>query len=238
MTETSIYDVRALKYAAAAKALECVEPGMKLGLGSGSTSAAFVDLLGVRVRDGLKVVCTSTSVVIEHKARNLGIELMPLVDLAPLDLVVDGADEADADLNLIKGGGGALTREKIVESSAKRFIVIADGGKLVERLGKFPLPVEVVTFGHETTAARIAAAAAGLGYESLAMTLRQADGKPFVTDNGNVIYDCRFDAISDVPALATALSGIPGVVEHGLFVGMAERLILARPEGVEVIPRR
>jgi ribose 5-phosphate isomerase A len=237
MSDSSVTDIRALKYAAAARALDYVEPGMKLGLGSGSTSAAFVDLLGVKVRDGLKVVCTSTSVTIEHKARSLGIELKPLAELAPLDLAVDGADEIDPDLNLIKGGGGALTREKIVEASAKRLVVIADGSKWVQRLGRFALPVEVVSFGHETTAARIGAVSKALGYPNLPMALRQTNGAVFKTDNGNVIYDCRYQAIVDVPALADALANIAGVVEHGLFVGMAEAAILARTQGVAVMSR-
>lgn len=230
--------IRSLKYAAAARALEYVEPGMKLGLGSGSTSAAFVDLLGARVREGLKVVCTPTSEVIGEQARALGIELRPLADLAPLDLVVDGADEADADLNLVKGGGGALTREKIVEASAKRFIVIADASKLVGTLGKFPLPVEVVKFGHETSAMRIADTINALGYSAVPLVLRQKGGKTFITDGGNVIYDCHFDTITNAPALANALSNIAGVVEHGLFIGMAEALILAHPDGCKVIHPR
>lgn len=230
--------IRSLKYAAAARALEYVEPGMKLGLGSGSTSAAFVDLLGARVRDGLKVVCTPTSEVIAEQARGLGIDVRPLAELAPLDLVVDGADEADADLNLVKGGGGALTREKIVEASAKRFIVIADASKWVDSLGQFPLPVEVVKFGHETSAMRMADTIKKLGYGDVPLVLRQKDGKTFITDGGNVIYDCHFGTITDAPALANALSNIAGVVEHGLFIGMAEALILAHPDGCKVIHPR
>jgi ribose 5-phosphate isomerase A len=228
-------DVRSLKYAAAARALEFVEPGMKLGLGSGTTSAAFVELLGVKVRNGLDVICTSTSEVITQKARGLDISLAALSDLAPLDLAIDGADEADADLNLIKGGGGALTREKIVEASSRRLIIIADESKWVEMLGRFPLPVEVVAFGHKTTQARIEHAVADLGYDGVAIELRQHDGTPFKTDGGNVIYDCRFGAIADCRKLAAVLSAIPGVVEHGLFIDMAEALVLARPGGIEVI---
>jgi ribose 5-phosphate isomerase A len=228
-------DTESLKYAAAARALEFVEPGMKLGLGSGSTSAAFVELLGVKVRGGLDVICTPTSDATAAKARSLGIALAPLADLAPLDLAVDGADEADAALNLIKGGGGALTREKIVEASAKRLIVIADETKWVERLGRFPLPVEVVEFGHDTTRARIAKTVFTLGYSGIPILLRRKDGAVYKTDGGNVIYDCRFGAITDCRKLDSALSSIPGVVEHGLFVSMASALVLARPGGVEVI---
>jgi ribose 5-phosphate isomerase A len=228
-------DTQSLKYAAAARAMEFVEPGMKLGLGSGSTSAAFVELLGVKVLGGLKVVCTPTSEVIARQARGLGIALAPLADLAPLDLAVDGADEADGALDLIKGGGGALLREKIVEASAKRLVIIADESKLVAKLGRFPLPVEVAEFGHQTTAARIAKTAAELGYREIPIVLRRKDGAPFKTDGGNTIYDCSFGAIKDCRALADALSCIAGVVEHGLFVGMASALVLARPGGVEVI---
>jgi ribose 5-phosphate isomerase A len=228
-------DTEALKYAAAAKALEFVEPGMKLGLGSGSTSAAFVELLGMKVRDGLNVICTATSNDITQKARSLGIALAPLADLAPLDLAVDGADEADPALDLIKGGGGALTREKIVEAAAERLIVIADERKWVKHLGRFPLPVEVVEFSHPVTRMHIAKTATAFGYGDIPIALRHKNGAPFKTDNGNLIYDCTFGEITDVPALADALSCLPGVVEHGLFVGMAEALVLARAGGVEVI---
>jgi ribose 5-phosphate isomerase A len=231
-------DADTLKIAAAGRALELVMPGMKLGLGSGSTSAAFVELLGERVRGGLKVICTATSEAIHEQARGLGIALAPLEELAPLDLAVDGADEADADLNLIKGGGGAHTREKIVAASAKKFVVIADGSKWVDRLGRFPLPVEAVPFAHQTTRARLQAAATALGYGKIPMTMRMKGAAPFVTDNGNLIYDCRFGAITDCAKLAAALSQVTGVVEHGLFVGMANRLILARVGGIEVIEPR
>lgn len=227
-------DVKALKYAAAAKALEYVEEGMKLGLGSGSTSAAFVELLGKKVHDGLNVTCTATSEAIANRARELHIPIVPLADIAPLDLAVDGADEADADLNLIKGGGAALTREKIVESSAKRFVVIAHDSKFVETLGKFPLPVEVVRFGHQTTLARIQAAITKLGYKNVDITLRMKDGEMLITDNGGVIYDIHFGTIKDVPVLANALSNVPGLVEHGLFTNMAEALILASAKGIVV----
>jgi ribose 5-phosphate isomerase A len=228
-------DLESQKYAAAARALEFVEPGMKLGLGTGSTARAFVELLGVRGRDGLDVVCTPTSEATAQLARSLGLTLAPLDDLAPLDLAIDGADEVDAELNLIKGGGASHTREKIVEASAKRLIIIADETKQVEQLGRFPLPVEVVQFGHRTSAARIAAAAAALGYRDLPLTLRRKDGAPLITDNGNLIYDCAFGAIADCRALAAALAEIVGVVEHGLFIGMAEALVLARADGVEIL---
>src|SRR5262245_57416408 len=155
----TILDQNALKRAAAARALDFVRDGMKLGLGTGSTAEAFLDLLAERVRGGLAITGTATSQRTADKARALGIRLEELDAIGPLDLVIDGADEADADLNLIKGGGGALLREKIVAAAGRRMIVIADDSKLVQQLGAFPLPVEVVTFGHETTARRIASEA-------------------------------------------------------------------------------
>jgi ribose 5-phosphate isomerase A len=230
-------DSAALKRAAAARALDFVADGMKLGLGSGSTAEAFVELLGARVRGGLKLLCVPTSERTAEMARTLGVALASLDDLAPLDLVVDGADEADPEFNLIKGGGGALLREKIVATSAERMIVIADGGKLVSRLGRFPLPVEVLEFGRATTAARIVGAVASLGYRNTPIVLRKKDGAVYRTDSGNVIYDCAFGAIADARKLSAALSCVTGVVEHGLYVGIAKTLVIARPEGVEVMER-
>lgn len=231
-------DPASLKRAAAAHALDYVKDGMKLGLGTGSTAEAFLELLAERMRSGLNVAGTATSERTEDKARALGIPLEDLDKLAPLDLVVDGADEADHDLNLIKGGGGALLREKIVAASATHMIVIADDTKLVKQLGAFALPVEVVTFGHATTAARIRQAAERLGYRNMTPVLRKKDRRRYRTDNRNCIYDCPFGAIADVPRLAAALSCIPGVVDHGLFVGMATILVIAGPGGVKVIERK
>ena len=230
-------DAAALKRAAAGRALDFVEDGMKLGLGTGSTADLFLELLAERIRAGLKIFGTPTSERTADKARALGIAMHELDALGSLDLAVDGADEADADLNLIKGAGGALLREKIVAASAERMVVIADENKLVARLGAFPLPVEVIAFGHGTTRARICAAAESLGYENLAPVLRTKAGQVFRTDSGNVIYDCPFGAIADVPALAAALSPITGVVEHGLFVNMASALVIAGASGVRVIER-
>jgi ribose 5-phosphate isomerase A len=226
-----------LKREAAAKALEFVTPGMKLGLGTGSTAEAFVELLAPRVRGGLSIDCAATSERTAQKARALGIPLGELDALCPLDLTVDGADEADRALNLIKGGGAALLREKIVAASSKQMIVIADETKLVARLGKFALPVEVVAFGQGSTALRIKQAAAALGYEQMSIALRMQGDAPVKTDTGNLIYDCGFGAIKDAAALATALSAIPGVVEHGLFIGIATILLIAHPGEVEVIRR-
>ncbi|HEY5238945.1 MAG TPA: ribose-5-phosphate isomerase RpiA [Rhizomicrobium sp.] len=230
-------DPAALKRAAAARALDFVEDGMKLGLGTGSTAEAFLDVLAPRIRGGLKIVGTATSERTAVKARALGIPLADLDMQAPLDLTIDGADEADRAFNLIKGGGGALLREKIVAASSKRMIVIADESKLVRKLGKFPLPVEVTNFGHAATAARIAKVAKKFRGQDVAVTLRMSGEAPFATDSGNVIYDCAFGAIDDPAKLARALSVIPGVVEHGLFVGLASALVIASPEKVRVIEK-
>lgn len=227
-------DSAALKRAAATKALDFVSNGMKLGLGTGTTAEAFLDVLAPRVRGGLTITGVATSRRTAEKAHNLGITMADLDSVGTLDLVIDGTDETDPDLNLIKGGGGAHLIEKIVACAAKNMVVIADGSKLVATLGKFPLPVEVVPFGHLTTAAHIARTAQAMG-RKLIPALRQKDGAPFITDSGNHIYDCAFEVIEDPAALATALSAIPGVVEHGLFVGIATTLILARETGVVVI---
>lgn len=227
-----------LKHAAAARALEFITDGMRVGLGSGSTSEAFINLLGARVRGGLNVVGVPTSERTAHLARSLGIALGNLNDLAPLDVDVDGADESNYGLDLIKGGGGALLREKIVAASSKRMIVMIHGEKLVEKLGAFPLPVEVIEFGHAETAKRMAATIAGLGYGNVPVKLRQKNDAVYKTDSGNVIYDFAFGpAIVDTAKLGEALSCTTGVVEHGLYVGMAQTLVIARPEGIEIIER-
>ncbi|MGZ5923921.1 MAG: ribose-5-phosphate isomerase RpiA [Rhizomicrobium sp.] len=230
-------DQNELKRAAAAKAVEFVTDGMKLGLGTGSTAEIFLELLAARVRGGLNVIGTATSERTAEKARSLGIALAALDDLAPLDLTIDGADEADRRLNLIKGGGGALLREKIVAASSNRMIVIADKSKLVPRLGRYPLPIEVLEFGQKTTAQRIAETLAGLGYGRAPVTLRDRNGLTFISDSGNLIYDCELSAITSPPKLAAALSAIPGVVEHGLFIGMATTLIIAHPRKIQVIEK-
>jgi ribose 5-phosphate isomerase A len=230
-------DQNALKRAVAAKALEYVQDGMKLGLGSGSTAEIFVEMLAPRVRGGEKLLCVPTSEKTAALARKLGLTLAALDDLAPLDLTIDGADEADRNLDLIKGGGGMLLREKIVAAASKKMIVIADESKMVPRLGRFPLPVEVVEFGHKTTAAHLAEAIQTLGYDAAPFTLRLKDGAPLKTDSGNVIYDCAFGAIQNAPKLAAALSAVPGVVEHGLFIGLATTMLIATAGEVEVIER-
>src|SRR5271154_7163593 len=166
-------DQNALKRAVAAKALEYVKDGMKLGLGSGSTAEIFVELLAPRVRGGEKLLCVPTSEKTATLARKLGLTLAALDDLAPLDLTIDGADEADRNLDVIKGGGGMLLREKIVAAASRKMIVIADESKLVPRLGKYPLPVEIVEFGHKTTAVHLADAIKALGHAEAPLILRQ-----------------------------------------------------------------
>lgn len=227
-----------LKQQAAARALEFVSSGMRLGLGSGSTSEAFINLLGARVQEGLDVIGVPTSERTAELSRSLGIKLGNLNDLAPLDLCIDGADESDYNLDLIKGGGGALLREKIVAASAKRMIVMIQGPKLVEKMGAFPLPIEVIEFGHVETLRRIQAVVKELGFGEVPVQLRHKNGAVYKTDSSNVIYDAAFGpTIADAKALATALSCVPGVVDHGLFIGIAKTVIIAREDGIEIRER-
>lgn len=227
----------ALKREAAAAALEMVAHGMRLGLGTGSTASWFVRLLAERVAAGLEVVGVPTSEATAALAREVGVPLTTLDDVDGLDLTVDGADEFDGELNLIKGGGGALLREKIVAADSARMVVITDESKRVELLGAFPLPIEVVTFGTGATLRAIRAAAAGLELSgSLAFRMDSA-GNRRVTDQGNWIVDASFRQISAPKALASALSAIPGVVEHGLFIDLASTVIIAGRTGVERIDR-
>ncbi|MGD9783833.1 MAG: ribose-5-phosphate isomerase RpiA [Hyphomicrobiaceae bacterium] len=223
------------KRQAAARALELIEPGMKLGLGTGSTAAAFVDLLGARVRDGLKVLCVPTSEATRIQAEHLGIPLTTLDAEPYLDITVDGADELDAGLRLIKGGGGALLREKIVATASDRMVVIADHTKLVEQLGAFPLPIEVVPFGVLASLSMIEALAAECGVAGPLKIRTTAAGEPFRTDNGNLIVDGHYGVIADPEALEEALRLVPGVVESGLFIGIADTAFVAGPDGVREI---
>ncbi|BCP54057.1 ribose-5-phosphate isomerase A [Kaistia sp. 32K] len=221
-----------LKKQAALAALEKVEPGMKLGLGSGSTANHFIRGLGALVRDGLSVVGVPSSERTAALAREVGVPLTTLEETPRLDLTIDGADELDSRLRLIKGGGGALLREKIVAAASGQMIVIADGTKLVETLGAFPLPIEVNHFGIGATIAAIAVAAVRLD-QPVTLTRRlTAEGTPFVTDGGHAIIDASFGRIRDPEALSLALVAIPGVVEHGLFIGLASAAVIARPEGI------
>ncbi len=224
------------KRAAAAKAVEFIEPGMSVGLGTGSTAEHFVRELGARVRSGLKVRATSTSERTEALARELGVAVVTLDELGAPDVTVDGADEVDGELRLIKGGGGALLREKVVASASKRMIVIADGSKRVSALGSFPLPVEIVTFAPQTTIRRVAQAVARAGCSGNLTHLRGGE-HPFRTDQGNLIVDVACEFIPNPDELARALSAIPGVVEHGLFIDLCRTLILGHASGVEVLTR-
>ncbi len=223
-----------LKRQAAAKALELVEPGMRLGLGTGSTAVQFVELLGARVAQGLDVIGVATSERTRVQAQSLGIPLADLDDLPELDLTIDGTDEFDPDLRLIKGGGGALLREKIVAAASRRMVVITDASKAVKRLGKFPLPVEINRFGAEATRHLIAREAAAAGSNGPIALRKDAAGQPFVTDGGHYIFDCAFGIIPAPEDLAARLSAVPGVVEHGLFIGYARAVISAGAEGVTI----
>lgn len=226
-----------LKRQAAARALEHVRDGMKLGLGTGSTAKHFVELLGERVRDGLRVIGVPTSEATRADAQRCGIPLTTLDDIDRLDLTVDGADEIDPALNLIKGGGGALLREKIVAAASDRMIVIADESKWVATLGRFPLPVEVIPFGLSATRRAIGQALAECGASGHMVVRTTKDGHVFVTDGGHWIVDAHLGQIKDAPRLAGLLTSIPGVVEHGLFIGLASTAILAGVEGIRVFGR-
>src|SRR5579883_228364 len=225
-------DVEEAKREAASVALDLVRPGMRLGLGSGSTAAHFVALLGVRVAQGLDVLCVPSSESTRAQAAALAIPLATLDDVVELDLTIDGADEFDPKLRLIKGGGGALLREKIVAAASRRMVVIADSSKAVQTLGRFPLPVEVERFGFETTRRHIMREAEAAGCKGTIDLRRKAD--IFVTDGGNYILDCAFGTIPEPEELAARLNAIPGVVEHGLFIGLAQAVIVAGPKGIEV----
>jgi ribose 5-phosphate isomerase A len=220
------------KQRAGARAVEFIEDGMTVGLGTGSTAYWMVESLGERVRAGLRVRGVPTSRRTEEQARGLGIPLVTFAEVQELDLAIDGADEIGPDLALIKGGGGALLREKLVAAAARRFIVVADAGKKVDALGQFPLPVEVVPFAWQVTARRVAKA---VGVEPI---LRRAEsGDTYVTDNGNYILDCRCGEIRDPAALERELKLLVGVVECGLFVRLADAAIVASEGDVEIIER-
>ena len=227
-------DARSLKIEAARAALAHVEHGMRLGIGTGSTAEEFVRLLAERVDAGLSVIGVPTSERTAALCSELGVPLTTLDEKPALDLTVDGADEVDAALTLVKGGGGALLREKIVGAASARMIVIADAGKVVGTLGRFPLPIEVNRFGLKATELAIAAAASDLGLAG-PVTLRMTAGQPFVTDGGHLILDASFGRIPDARALSNALHAIPGVVEHGLFIGLADLAVIAGADGIRTL---
>ncbi len=220
------------KEAAGRAAARLVQDGDVVGLGTGSTAYFAVIALGERVKAGLKIIGIPTSVATADLARRVGIPLTTLDEHPEIDITIDGADEVDPKLNLIKGGGGALTREKVVATASKKMVVVADSGKVVKTLGKFPLPVEVIAFARTVIEKKIAALG---GSPKLRM---KADGSPYLTDNGNEILDCSFGKISDPAALARELSEMPGVVEHGLFIGVAKLAIVGKGTGVDEIRMR
>jgi ribose 5-phosphate isomerase A len=230
-------NVDSYKRAAAARAIEFVRPGMRLGLGTGSTAAHFVELLAERVRGGLDVIAVPTSEATRAHAARLGIALTTLDDTPELDLTVDGADEIGPDLTLIKGGGGALLREKIVATASARMVVIADESKWVPVLGRFPLPVEIAPFGATVTQRMVEAAVSDAGNAVPAPLRLDRNGHALVTDGGHWLLDARLGRIADPRALASKLSAIPGVMEHGLFIGLAQAAIVAGPDGVRLIER-
>jgi len=219
------------KQAAARASLRFIEDGQIVGLGSGSTATWFIRFLGERVKAGLKIRGIPSSLDSQRLAASLGIPLLTLDECQQIDVTVDGADEVDAKLRAIKGGGGALLREKIVASATRCFVIIADFSKQVPVLGKFPLPVEVIPFAQTLMTKRIAA----LGAE--VRPRLKSDGKPFVTDEGHHILDCRFGQITDPEKLARQLNDMPGVVEHGLFINMASVVLIAKENDVVELRR-
>lgn len=230
-------DTDSLKRAACQRALDYVRPGMRLGLGSGSTAKIFVDLLGEKVRAGLQIRTVATSEATAAQAKALGIPLTTLDEMPELDLTIDGADEVSPDLTLIKGGGAAHLREKIVAAASARMVVIADETKAVPVLGQFPLPIEVIPFGLAATRRLIEAAVTAAGCAGELVLRPGKDGHALVTDGGHWILDAKLGRIPNPQALADRLAAIPGVVEHGLFIGMADAAILAGPGGVRILER-
>ncbi|MGA7558157.1 MAG: ribose-5-phosphate isomerase RpiA [Terriglobales bacterium] len=217
------------KEAAGRAAAKLVKDGDVVGLGTGSTAYFAVVALGERVKAGMKIVGIPTSSQTADLARTVGIRLTTLDEHPEIDITIDGADEIDPQLRLIKGGGGALLREKVVASASKKMVVVADSGKMVPALGKFPLPIEIISFARTVVEKRIAA----LGATPKLRT--RPDGSSYLTDNGNQILDCSFGKIADPPSLALALSNIPGIVEHGLFIGLASVALIGRGDRVEEV---
>ncbi|MEM9107098.1 MAG: ribose-5-phosphate isomerase RpiA [Pseudomonadota bacterium] len=230
-------DARELKIQAAAAALEHVQPGMRLGIGTGSTADEFVRLLAERVDAGFDVQGVPTSERTAGLCLELGVPLFSIEDVPQLDLTIDGADELDHDLRLIKGGGGALLREKIVAAASAKMIVIADETKVVETLGHYPLPIEVNPFGLKATQINLEKTCTDLGLNG-SIDIRTDRSVPFETDGGHYILDASFGRIRDAEALASALNAVPGVVEHGLFLGYASQAIIAGSSGIRIIKSR
>jgi ribose 5-phosphate isomerase A len=222
-----VKDVDEAKRCAAQRAAELVRSGMRLGLGTGSTAQHFVDCIGARVKAGLEVICVPTSEATKRQALALHIPLTTLDEIPALDLTVDGTDEFDRRRRLIKGGGGALLREKIVAAASERVVIIADSSKEVAMLGQFPLPIEVNPFGLEVTRRLILGQARQCGCDGPISLRRTVTGSAFITDGGHYIVDCAFAQIPAPEKLAERLNSIPGVVEHGLFIGLATAIIVA-----------
>ena len=215
------------KEAACRAAAKLVRDGDIVGLGTGSTAYFAVVALGERVKAGLKIIGIPTSVQTGELARAVGIPLTTLDEHPEIDITIDGADEVDPKLNLIKGGGGALLREKVIAAASKKMVVVVDSSKVVPVLGKFPLPVEVISFARTVVEKKIVSLGASPRLRA------RPDGSPFITDNGNQILDCSFGKIADPPALARILSDTPGIVEHGLFIGLAKLALVGRGDRVE-----
>ncbi len=222
------------KAAAARAAISELQPGMRLGLGTGSTAKHFVDFVGAEVKRGLDLICVPTSEATATQARGLGIRLTTLDETPELDLTVDGADEVGPGLALIKGAGGALLREKIVAAASKRMVVIADTSKKVDLLGRFPLPIEVEPFGAASTLKAIWKVVHRFGGEG-PVGFRMRGGERYLTDGRHLIVDASFGRIPDPEALSNALLEIAGVVQHGLFIGLCRRAYIAGPGGIEVL---
>jgi ribose 5-phosphate isomerase A len=219
------------KEAAARASLRYIKDGQVVGLGTGTTASHFVQLLGEQVKQGLRIRGIPTSVRAAEQATSLGIPLTNFDECQQIDVTVDGADEVDPQLRLIKGGGGALLREKIVASATKQYVIVVDGSKQVATLGKFPLPVEVIKFAQALIAKKITELGAEVALR------RTADGKPYLTDENNYILDCHFAKIRGADGLANKLSDMPGVVEHGLFINMANVVLVARGSEVTELHR-
>ncbi len=228
--------VESQKKAAAMEALKLVTSGMNIGLGTGSTANHFIEALGAKVKEGLDVKGVATSKASKEMAEKHGIPLTTLDAFPLLDLTIDGADEFDSECRLIKGGGGALLFEKIVASSSRFMVVIADESKKVKTLGKFPLPVEVMRFGTKATAWKMERAFVHLKLDAK-MVVRMRDGKPFVTDGGHYIIDCSVGEIPDAQRLNNVLKSVPGVVDTGLFVGICGMVLMGTPKGVTEFKR-
>lgn len=232
----TLNDAERGKRAAAIKALDWIQDGMKVGLGTGSTAKWFVDLLAEHLAEtGKQITAVPTSTRTRDQAQGLGIPLTTLGEAIQLDVTVDGADEFDGELNLIKGGGGALLQEKIVASASAQMVVISDPSKKVETLGAFPLPVEVVRFGWESTAREIAEILEAAEVDTRDMARRETDGEPYVTDEGHYILDLNLTRIADPDVLGISLNLVPGVVENGLFCGMASAVIVGHADGTAEI---